>query len=106
MAAPLTDHLTSLLQTRAYPKTICPSEVARALSPAELKACGATEWRDLMPTIRNMVWEMRDRGEVEILQRGQVLGTEVGVEDVRGPVRVRKTVHGGNGVHEGNAVVA
>jgi len=43
-----------------------------------------------MPGIRDRVWELRDRGEVEILQKGEVLGWDVGVEDVRGPIRVRK----------------
>ncbi len=43
-----------------------------------------------MPEIRREVWGMRDGGEVDILQRGEVLGDEVGLEDVRGPVRVRR----------------
>jgi hypothetical protein len=95
MADPLRTHLSTLLQSRAYPKTICPSEVARALSSVDLETCGATEWRDLMPAIREIVWEMRGRGEVEILQRGEVLGLDIGVEDVRGPVRVRRIQHSG-----------
>jgi hypothetical protein len=99
MTEALRNHLTTLLQNRAHPKTICPSEVARALSPAELEACGVTEWKDVMPLIRNMVLEMRETGTVEIMQRGQLLGMDVGVEDVRGPVRVRKVEHGGNGEH-------
>jgi hypothetical protein len=48
-----------------------------------------------MPAIRDIVWEMRERGEVEILQRGDVLGLDVGVEDVRGPVRVRRVQYSG-----------
>jgi len=86
---PLHAHLTRLLGARAYPKTICPSEVARALSASELQALDASEWRDVMPAIREAVWEMRDRGEVEIMQRGEVVGSEVGLEDVKGPIRVR-----------------
>jgi hypothetical protein len=93
MAEPLRTHLSALLQSRAHPKTLCPSEVARALTPTELETCGATNWRDLMPAIRVIAWEMRARGELEILQRGEVLGMEVGVEDVRGPVRVRRVQH-------------
>jgi hypothetical protein len=46
-----------------------------------------------MPTIREIVWGMRERGELEILQRGEILGMDVGVEDVRGPVRVRRVQH-------------
>lgn len=92
---PIPTHLHRLLESRAYPKTICPSEVARALSASELRAVGASDWRDLMPEIRERVWDMRDRDEVEILQRGEVLGREVRIGDVRGPIRVRKTLGSG-----------
>lgn len=43
-----------------------------------------------MPTIREMAWEWRGNGEVEILQRGEVLSLDVGLEDVRGPIRLRR----------------
>jgi len=45
-----------------------------------------------MPDVRKLVWQMGDRGEVEILQRGEVLGDSVGLEDVKGPIRVRKKI--------------
>ena len=80
-------HLTRLLSKRAFPKTICPSEVARALSPAELTACDVTSWRDLMDDVRVLVWDMRNRGEVEVLQGGVVFEGKRG--EVRGPIRVR-----------------
>lgn len=79
---------THLLQTRAFPKTICPSEIARALSTNELSALGYATWRDAMDDVRGLVWEMRGRGEVEVLQRGEVVEVEA-LEDVRGPIRVR-----------------
>ncbi len=88
----LQDHLNRLLDTREYPKTICPSEVPRALAVEEMKKLGASCWRDLMPDVRKLVWQMGDRGEVEILQRGEVLGDSVGLEDVKGPIRVRKKI--------------
>ncbi|KAI9813241.1 MAG: hypothetical protein M1827_004183 [Pycnora praestabilis] len=90
--AVIQQHLDRLLSLRAYPKTICPSEVARAFSTVELEQAGASEWRDLMPGIRQIVWGMRDQGEVEIMQRGGVLGGEVGLYDVKGPIRVRKKI--------------
>jgi len=43
-----------------------------------------------MPDVRKLVWEMRDRGEVEILQYGEALGDHVALEDVKGPIRVRR----------------
>ena len=83
-------HLDRLLCSRKYPNTICPSEVARATSAKELEAVGVEEWRDLMPAIRELLWGMRQRGEIEILQRGTVL-QDIELQDVKGPIRARKT---------------
>lgn len=88
---PLQSHLLRLLSNRAFPKTICPSEACRALSKGELQKLVATGWRDLMPACRDIVWELRDSGAVEILQKGQVLGNDVKIEDVSGPIRIRKS---------------
>jgi hypothetical protein len=82
-------HLDRLLEARASPKTICPSEVARSLSSLELDELNAREWRDVMPVIRERVWKMRDEGQVEIMQKGAVLSNEISLEDVKGPIRVR-----------------
>ena len=89
-AAIIGHHLDRLLSTREYPKTICPSEVARALTPTELHDSGASEWRDLMPDIRILVCERRDRGEVDVLQKGEVLPNGMALEGIKGPIRVRK----------------
>ena len=83
--------LTDLLDQRAHPKTICPSEVARSLSASEIRdGVGGEDWRNAMPAIRELAWRMRDEeGTVEILQNGDVLGRDVGIGDVRGPIRLR-----------------
>ncbi|KAF2114356.1 hypothetical protein BDV96DRAFT_647064 [Lophiotrema nucula] len=80
--------LEELLQKRAWPKTICPSEAARALSPDELGSLNAESWRETMDDIRKVVWEMRAEEQVEVLQRGEVVITDE-LADVRGPIRVR-----------------
>ncbi|ETI24806.1 hypothetical protein G647_04176, partial [Cladophialophora carrionii CBS 160.54] len=85
----LTERFDDLLSRRAYPKTICPSEVARSLSASELQSLGVGEWRDLMPRLRDLAFELRDGGHVEILQRGEVVGPDRGEMDVRGPIRIR-----------------
>ena len=82
-------HANRLLGARDFPKTICPSEIARALSQEELKTLGASEWRDTMDDVRQVVWEKRQAGEVEVLEKGEVVGLE-SLEDIRGPIRVRK----------------
>jgi hypothetical protein len=86
----LTSRLNELLSKREHPKTICPSEVARSLSKEELGFCNATNWRDLMPRIRELAWERRCKGELEVLQKGEVLDEEVALENVRGPIRLRR----------------
>lgn len=53
-----------------------------------------------MDAVREVLWEMREEGEVEVLQGGKVLGS---LEGVRGPVRVRYRKGeegGGRGVME------
>ena len=83
-------HLDRLLDSRAFPKTICPSEVARALSQVELESEGATCWRDLMPRIRELAFELRDQEELDVLQKGLVLADLHKLEDVTGPIRLRR----------------
>jgi hypothetical protein len=82
-------HASRLLDARQYPKTICPSEIARAFSAPELQCLGAAEWRDTMEAVRQVMWEKREAGEVEVMQRGEVVDVER-LEDIRGPIRVRK----------------
>jgi hypothetical protein len=81
-------HADRLLTTRAWPKTICPSEIARALSNSELETLNAATWRDTMGSIRQILWEKRASGEVEVMQKGEVVAAE-SLEDVKGPIRVR-----------------
>jgi hypothetical protein len=84
----LSTHLTTFLTTRHPPKTFCPSEVARSLSQDELRTIGCETWREAMPEIRRLVYELRDQGGCEVLQKGVVVVG--GEEDVKGPIRVRR----------------
>ena len=86
----LAKHLNDFLGKREPPKTFCPSEVARALTGDELEDLGFGGWRDAMPAIRELAWQLRGQGECEILQKGQVLGDDVGPNDVKGPIRIRR----------------
>ncbi|KAL8916197.1 MAG: hypothetical protein Q9208_008649 [Pyrenodesmia sp. 3 TL-2023] len=65
----LKTHLVRLLYSREYPKTICPSEIPRALSRAELDSLGVSHWRELMDSVRALVFKMQDNRQVEILQK-------------------------------------
>lgn len=88
---PVLVHLARLLESRAFPKTICPSEAVRALSARELETTGALSWRELMPAIRQHAFELRDAGELEILQKGEVLPASQDLKATTGPIRLRRT---------------
>lgn len=89
--ATLRNRVVDLLEARQYPKTICPSEVARSFTSNELHNFQVTEWRELMDPIRKELWAWRDAGNVEILQRGVVLDPTTTLEAIKGPIRVRKS---------------
>lgn len=84
----ISQHADRLLKMRDFPKTICPSEIARALSSGELQMMGASDWRELMNSVREIMWEKRQAGEIEVLQQGEVVETER-LEDIKGPIRLR-----------------
>jgi hypothetical protein len=81
----------TLLDKRDYPKTICPSEVARAFSQDELDSLEAPDWRGTMDNVRQVVWQLREEGEVEVIQKGEVISVER-LEDIKGPIRVRRRI--------------
>lgn len=83
-------HLDRLLDKRDYPKTICPSEAARAMSGEEIQSSGAETWRDLMPGLRELSFQLRDQGLIEILQKGQVLSPSTTIGNTTGPIRLRR----------------
>jgi hypothetical protein len=63
---------------RGPDRTICPSDVARAV--------GGDRWRSEMEPVRDVVRELARAGEVEVTQRGAVLEPD---GEWRGPVRIR-----------------
>jgi len=87
----LSQRLGRLLDKRAAPKTICPSEVPRSFTIAELKQLEVNEWRDLMPRVRELIWTLRQNGKVEIMQKGEICEAKA-LEDIQGPIRARKVV--------------
>lgn len=86
---PVLTQMERLLDSREFPKTICPSEVARSLSADELTTTGASSWQDLMPSIRRLVFELRDVGKLDILQKGFVLPASQDLSNTSGPIRLR-----------------
>ncbi|KAI9892789.1 MAG: hypothetical protein M1814_001209 [Vezdaea aestivalis] len=85
----LQPHLDRLLESRVSPKTICPSEVPRALSAAELAQAGVSSWRDLMDEARALAEEKRLAGLVEVVQRGVTVDDSIPMAEIKGPIRLR-----------------
>lgn len=73
------DAIAGLLQAREPPKTICPSEVARALAPQA--------WRPLMPQVRAVAVAMAQEGVLDIRQGGATV--DLGAP-LRGPIRLAR----------------
>ncbi len=86
----LARRLNEFLNKRDPPKTFCPSEVARALTADELADLGYDEWRDAMSDVRALAWDLREEGKCEILQKGEPIAGDVGPDDVKGPIRIRR----------------
>ena len=68
--------LLRLVEARGPEKSICPSEVARALLP---------EWQGLMGAVRRVAVRLAMAGRIEILRKGK----PVDPADVRGVIRLR-----------------
>jgi Protein of unknown function (DUF3253) len=82
MSAPAPEQIRAaigeLLDARAPGKTICPSDVARALRD--------DGWRELMDPVRAAGRAMAAAGELEVTQRGR----RVDPEAARGAIRYRR----------------
>jgi hypothetical protein len=74
--ARIREAILSLTAERGVGKTICPSEVARLLSPQD--------WRGLMPAVRAEADALRLEGRLRITQGG----ADVEPLKVKGPIRL------------------
>lgn len=71
------DTILRLLNERTSGASICPSEVARAVTNGN--------WRALMPVVRDIARELANDGIVEIRQKGQRVSPS---DTWRGPIRI------------------
>lgn len=65
-------------EARGAEKSLCPSEVARALKPEE--------WRSLMTRVRREAIVLAREGRIEILRKGKPVDPEA---EIRGVIRLR-----------------
>lgn len=61
-------------------KSICPTDVARALAPGEGEA-----WRQQLSAVRRAAMRLATSGHIDILRKGK----PVAVEQARGVIRLR-----------------
>jgi hypothetical protein len=73
--------MLALLSQRTPPATICPSEVARSLAKQE------SEWRALMPRVRNAAYKLARAKRIEITQGGRAIDPAT---PARGAIRLRR----------------
>lgn len=74
------------------PEVFKPSEVAQLLSDKDLNSLGYEKWEDALPGVYELAFELREFGDCELLRKGVVLGDEVGIRDLDGPIRIRRVV--------------
>ncbi|RFC65119.1 DUF3253 domain-containing protein [Fulvimarina endophytica] len=60
--------ILTLCAERGPDKTVCPSEVARAIAGSDEK-----RWRRLMPTIRHQSIRLADKARIVIRRKGRVV---------------------------------
>ncbi len=80
-AAAIAAEILRQTDARGADKSICPSEVARALAGGE-----ASAWRPLMGRVRQAAIALAEAGQVEILRKGK----PVPIAEVRGVIRLRR----------------
>ena len=74
--ASITAEILRQTEARGVGKSICPSEIARALAP--------DDWRPLMTPVREAAAALSDAGQVLILRKGR----PVPAADMRGVIRL------------------
>lgn len=62
----------------------CPSEVVRSLAQADELA--HHDWRKYMDAARHAAYSLRDRGELDVLQKGDKITV------AKGPIRIQRAL--------------
>ena len=78
---PIETSILALTAARGPEKSICPSEVARALQPGPQQ----DGWQRLMTPVREAAIRLAKAGRIDILRKGR----PVPIEAVRGVIRLR-----------------
>lgn len=85
-------HFTQMLDQTEPPDVFKPSEVAQCFSNEELASLGYEKWEELLPGVYEIAFEEREFGNCEILRKGKVIGEDVTIADLDGPIRIRRVI--------------
>jgi hypothetical protein len=75
----ITDALLRIAAERGPEKSLCPTDVARAVS--------AENWRPLLGAVRKVAADLARQGKIEILRKGKPINPD----EMRGVIRLRAT---------------
>ncbi|MGI9129858.1 MAG: DUF3253 domain-containing protein [Roseomonas sp.] len=75
----ITDALLRIAAERGPEKSLCPTDVARAVS--------TENWRPLLGAVRKVAADLARQGKIEILRKGKPINPD----DMRGVIRLRAT---------------
>ena len=74
----VSDLVLALLGARLDQATVCPSEVARALSASNDAEAPGSDWRSAMPMVHAAVDRLVTEGKVQLSWKGQAIATRAG----------------------------
>jgi hypothetical protein len=75
----ITDAMLRIAAERGPEKSLCPTDVARAVS--------TENWRPLLGPVRKVAADLARQGKIEILRKGKPINPD----DMRGVIRLRAT---------------
>jgi hypothetical protein len=75
----ITDAMLRIAAERGPEKSLCPTDVARAVS--------AEDWRPLLGAVRKVAADLARQGKIEILRKGKPINPD----EMRGVIRLRAT---------------
>jgi len=75
----ITDAMLRLAAEQGPEKSLCPTDVARAVS--------TENWRPLLGAVRKVAADLARQGKIEILRKGKPINPD----DMRGVIRLRAT---------------
>jgi hypothetical protein len=88
ISGPVADEIMRLVIARGAEKSICPSEVARALRPG-LGAGPDASWQSLLPQVRRVAVGLARAGRIEILRKGRPVAPPEDPATLKGVIRLR-----------------